>query len=63
MKLIRLSVFPGKLDIKPISRVYKFKFSVKMKFYKMRDLLLSLLFLFKNILFVYLTQERERWRG
>lgn len=34
MKLIRLSVFSGKLDIKPKSRVYKYKFVAKKKFHK-----------------------------
>lgn len=37
MKLIRLSVFSGKLDIKPKSEVYKYKFVAKNKFYKVID--------------------------
>lgn len=47
MKLFRLTVFSGMLDIELISRVYKFKFSVKRKFYKVIDPLLSLLFKWK----------------
>ena len=41
MKLIRLSVISGMLDIKPKSRVYKFKFVAKKKFYKMIDFTLK----------------------
>lgn len=41
MKLIRLSVFSGKLDIKPKSRVYKYKFVTKNKFYRMIDFTLK----------------------
>lgn len=37
MKLIRLSVFSGKLDIKPKSEVYKYKFVAKNTFYKVID--------------------------
>lgn len=37
MELIRLSVVSAKLDIKPKSRVHKFKFLLKRKFCKVID--------------------------
>lgn len=41
MKLIRLSVISGMLDIKPKSRVYKLKIVAKKKFYKVIDFTLK----------------------